>query len=114
MCSLRLCDLLTLKLFSIRFLISLCNPNDKQNTEVMIHLGLTLLTVAFEVGADHIGNHATLLALVKDDLCRNLFSVRAHRCSKLVFLNPIVFFLVVDERKNFNICCRPAGFFFIV
>lgn len=59
----------------LRFLISLCNPRDKQNTDVMIHLGLTLLTVAFEVSADNIGKYATLLALVKDDLCRNLFSV---------------------------------------
>lgn len=58
-----------------RFLISLCNPFDKQNTDVMIHLGLTLLTVAFEVGADSIGKYSPLLALVRDDLCRNLFSV---------------------------------------
>ncbi|KAJ8926524.1 hypothetical protein NQ314_021126 [Rhamnusium bicolor] len=58
-----------------RFLISLCNPLDKQNTDVMIHLGLTLLTVCFEVGADSIGKYNTLLALVRDDLCRNLFSL---------------------------------------
>lgn len=64
-----------------RFLISLCNPLDKQNSDVMIHLGLTLLIVTFEVSADHIGKYATLLALVKDDLCRNLLSV-----SKLVLL----------------------------
>ncbi|KAK3910453.1 Golgi-specific brefeldin A-resistance guanine nucleotide exchange factor 1 [Frankliniella fusca] len=36
-----------------RFLISLCNPNDKQNSEKMLHIGLTLLTVALEVGADN-------------------------------------------------------------
>lgn len=58
-----------------RFLISLCNPLDKQNTDIMIHLGLTLLTVAFEVGADSIGKYSTLLVLVKDELCRNLFSL---------------------------------------
>lgn len=58
-----------------RFLISLCNPLDKQNTEVMIHLGLTLLTVALEVGADSIGKYSTLLALAKNELSRNLFSV---------------------------------------
>ncbi|KAK5641442.1 hypothetical protein RI129_009989 [Pyrocoelia pectoralis] len=58
-----------------RFLISLCNPLDKQNTDSMIHLGLTLLTVAFEVSADNIGKYSSLLALVKDDLCRNLFSL---------------------------------------
>ena len=55
-----------------RFLILLCNPMDKQNNDTMIHMGLSLLTVAFEVGADNISN---LLPLVKDDLCRNLFAV---------------------------------------
>ncbi|CAH0564253.1 unnamed protein product [Brassicogethes aeneus] len=59
----------------LRFLISLCNPLDKQNSDIMIHVGLTLLTCAFEVGSDSIGKYSTLLALVKDDLCRNLFSL---------------------------------------
>lgn len=64
------------ELFS--FLISLCNPYDKQNTEMAIHLGLTLLGVAFEIGADAIGKHESLLAMVKDELCRNLFSVSLY------------------------------------
>ncbi|XP_055384486.1 Golgi-specific brefeldin A-resistance guanine nucleotide exchange factor 1 isoform X2 [Condylostylus longicornis] len=58
-----------------RFLILLCNPLDKQNTDTMMHMGLSLLTVAFEVAADNIGKYDTLLSLVKDDLCRNLFSL---------------------------------------
>ncbi|XP_050322826.1 Golgi-specific brefeldin A-resistance guanine nucleotide exchange factor 1 [Bactrocera neohumeralis] len=58
-----------------RFLILLCNPLDKQNTDTMIHMGLSLLTVAFKVGADNIGKYDTLLELVKDDLCRNLFAL---------------------------------------
>lgn len=48
---------------------------DKQNSEAMIHVALTLLTVAFEVGADSIEKYSSLLVLVKDDLCRSLFSV---------------------------------------
>lgn len=58
-----------------RFLISLCNPSHKQNNEMMIHVGLTLLGVAFEIGADAIGKHESFLVMVKDELCRNLFSV---------------------------------------
>lgn len=58
-----------------RFLISLCNPLDKQNTDLMIQIGLSLLTVAFEIGADSIGKYQCLLTLVKDELCRHLFSV---------------------------------------
>lgn len=41
----------------------------------MMHMGLSLLTVALEVGADSIGNYDTLLNLVKDDMCKNLFAV---------------------------------------
>ncbi|XP_055916324.1 Golgi-specific brefeldin A-resistance guanine nucleotide exchange factor 1 [Eupeodes corollae] len=59
----------------LRFLILLCNPLDKQNTDIMVHMGLSLLTVAFEVGADNIGKYETLMELVKDDLCRNLFAL---------------------------------------
>lgn len=58
-----------------RFLISLCNPLDKQNTDMMTHMGLTLLTVILEVAADSIGKYDSLVSLVKDDLCKNLFSV---------------------------------------
>ncbi|CAG9763319.1 unnamed protein product [Ceutorhynchus assimilis] len=82
-----------------RFLISLCNPNDKQNTEVMIHLGLTLLTVAFEVGADSIGKHATLLALVKDDLARNLFSLLTNERISIFAADLQVSFLMFESLR---------------
>lgn len=59
----------------LRFLISLCNPLDKQNNDAMIHMGLSMLTIALEVGADSIGKYDTLLEMVKDDLCKNLFAV---------------------------------------
>lgn len=58
-----------------RFLVTLINPLDSQNNEVMMQIGLSLLTVALESGADSIGNYNCLMVLVKDDLCRNLFSV---------------------------------------
>lgn len=59
-----------------RFLVSLCSPLDKQNNEIMTHLGLSLLQVALEIAADALSNFSSLLALVKDDLCRNLILVR--------------------------------------
>lgn len=65
----------------LRFLISLCNPLDKQNTDTMMHMGLSLLTVALEVGADSIGKYDTLMTLVKDDMCKNLFAVRLDHIS---------------------------------
>lgn len=58
-----------------RFLVSLINPLDRHNTDVMIHMGLSLLTVALESGADSIRTFKSLLYLVKDEMCRNLFTV---------------------------------------
>ncbi|XP_078499344.1 Golgi-specific brefeldin A-resistance guanine nucleotide exchange factor 1 isoform X2 [Lissotriton helveticus] len=56
-----------------RFLVSLINPHDRHNSEVMIHMGLQLLTVALESAA--LSNYASLLGLVKDELCRHLFQL---------------------------------------
>ena len=58
-----------------RFLIQLVNNYDKNNNEYMITVGLNLLTVALEVGADYLAHYPLLLSLVKDSLCRNLLSV---------------------------------------
>ena len=42
----------------------------------MIHMGLSLLTVALESGSHHIGTFPSLMNYVKDDMCKNLFWVR--------------------------------------
>lgn len=84
----------------LRFLITLINPLDKQNTDAMIHMGLSLLTIALEVGADSIGKYDTLLEMVKDDLCKNLFAVSVihlnihhfHIFGKACFKNIFVFY----------------------
>jgi brefeldin A-resistance guanine nucleotide exchange factor 1 len=41
----------------------------------MVHMGLSLLTVALEAGADHIPAYSSLLALVRDDMLKNLLFV---------------------------------------
>ncbi|XP_077585431.1 Golgi-specific brefeldin A-resistance guanine nucleotide exchange factor 1 isoform X3 [Stigmatopora nigra] len=56
-----------------RFLISLTNPNDRHNTDAMMHMGLQLLSVALE-SADFF-NYQSLLGLIKDELCRQLFQL---------------------------------------
>jgi len=48
----------------------------------MITVGLNLLTVALEVGADYLANYPLLLSIVKDSLCRNLISV----CLLIIFI----------------------------
>lgn len=58
-----------------RYLCSLCNPHDKQNTEIMIHLSLSLLQVALREAAGVLDNFPSLLQLVKDDLTKSLILV---------------------------------------
>ena len=41
----------------------------------MMHMGLSLLTVALETGCEHISNFSALLSLVKDEMCKNVFAV---------------------------------------
>jgi brefeldin A-resistance guanine nucleotide exchange factor 1 len=67
-----------------RFLISLCSPLDKQNSEIMTHLGLSLLQVALEIAVDVLSNFSSLLGLVKDDLCRNLILVREYAVAYII------------------------------
>ncbi|XP_034244436.1 Golgi-specific brefeldin A-resistance guanine nucleotide exchange factor 1 isoform X2 [Thrips palmi] len=83
-----------------RFLISLCNPTDKQNSEKKLHIGLTLLTVALEVGADSIGQYQTLLTLVKDDLCRNMFCLLTTERIPLLAATLRVTFLLFESLRT--------------
>jgi golgi-specific brefeldin A-resistance guanine nucleotide exchange factor 1 len=50
-------------------------PTSRNNTDHMINVGVHLLTVAFEVGADHLAQCPSLLDIVKDSLCCHLISV---------------------------------------
>ena len=53
---------------------------------MMVHMGLSLLTVALEAGADHISKFNSLLYLIKDDMCKNLFFVSANSFYKRRYL----------------------------
>ena len=65
-----------------RFLISLINPNDRHNSDVMTHMGVALVTVALESGVDHIPAFPSLLVLVKVSLGfgRALLHLSKHAC----------------------------------
>lgn len=82
-----------------RFLISLCNPLDLQNNDNVIHIALNLLTVVFEVASDNIGNFYSLTSLVKDELCRNLFSLLATERLPLFAANLQVCFLLFESLR---------------
>ena len=83
-----------------RFLVSLCSPLDKQNSEVMTHLGLTLLQVVLETAADYLSNFQSLLVLVKDDLCRNLILLLGTDRLSILAVNLQVSFLLFESQRE--------------
>ncbi|XP_046623685.1 Golgi-specific brefeldin A-resistance guanine nucleotide exchange factor 1 [Neodiprion virginianus] len=84
-----------------RFLVSLCSPLDKQNTEVMMHLGLSLLQVTLEVSADTLANFPSLLSLVKDDLCRNLILLLGSDRLSILAADLQVSFLLFESLREY-------------
>ncbi|XP_063817458.1 Golgi-specific brefeldin A-resistance guanine nucleotide exchange factor 1 isoform X3 [Pseudophryne corroboree] len=81
-----------------RFLISLTNPHDRHNSEVMIHMGLQLITVALE--SAHIANYVSLLGLVKDELCRHLFQLLSAERLNLYTASLRACFLLFESMRE--------------
>ncbi|KFZ48977.1 Golgi-specific brefeldin A-resistance guanine nucleotide exchange factor 1, partial [Antrostomus carolinensis] len=81
-----------------RFLISLTNPHDRHNSEVMIHMGLQLLTVALESAP--IANCQSLLGLVKEELCRHLFQLLSVERLNLYAASLRVCFLLFESMRE--------------
>uniref|UniRef100_A0A4W3GV18 Golgi-specific brefeldin A-resistance guanine nucleotide exchange factor 1 n=1 Tax=Callorhinchus milii TaxID=7868 RepID=A0A4W3GV18_CALMI len=81
-----------------RFLISLTNPHDRHNSEVMIHMGLQLLTIALE--SAHIANYVSLLGLVKDELCRHLFQLLSIERLNLYATSLRLCFLLFESMRE--------------
>lgn len=87
-----------------RFLISLTNPMDRHNTDVMIYMGLSLLTIALETGADQIGKCTSLMYLVKDDMCRFLFMlVHSERLSLCAAALGLCFLMFESLRSHLKL-----------
>ena len=59
----------------LRFLSSLINPHEPQNTDTQVGIGLALVSTALEVGVGSLASFPSLLALAQDQLCRNLTSL---------------------------------------
>nr|KAF6456154.1 golgi brefeldin A resistant guanine nucleotide exchange factor 1 [Rousettus aegyptiacus] len=81
-----------------RFLISLTNPHDRHNSEVMIHMGLHLLTVALESAP--IAQCQSLLGLIKDEMCRHLFQLLSVERLNLYAASLRVCFLLFESMRE--------------
>lgn len=85
----------------LRFLISLINPMERQNSEAMIHVGLRLLTIAVETAADVIAAVPSLLSLIQDETCRSLFSLlNSERLSVVAAACRLSFLLFESARTR--------------
>ena len=60
---------------TIKFLVSLLNPQDRHNTDTMRATGLTVLEMALQVGGRTLAHYPAILGLIKMELCRHLFSL---------------------------------------
>ena len=85
----------------LRFLVSLINPLERQNSEAMIHVGLRLLTIAVETAADVIAAVPSLQTLIQDETCRSLFSLlNSERLSVVAAACRLCFLLFESARTR--------------
>lgn len=85
----------------LRFLVSLINPLERQNSEAMIHVGLRLLTIAVETAADVIAAVPSLQTLIQDETCRSLFSLlNSDRLSVVAAACRLCFLLFESARTR--------------
>ncbi|RUS73129.1 hypothetical protein EGW08_019109 [Elysia chlorotica] len=83
-----------------RFLVSLTSPLDRHNTDVMVHMGLSLLVVAMETAGDHISSYSSLLYLVKDELSRNLAMLLQSERISLFAASMRLSFLIFEAMRS--------------
>eukprot|EP00794_Sanderia_malayensis_P012101 gene12101-13351_t len=84
----------------LRFLTTLINPHDRHNSNTMIHIGLSLMTVAFESGSSKIGHFSSLMNQVKDETCKNLLSLLQCDIHILFSLAMRVCFLMMEALRS--------------
>ncbi|CEF66676.1 Golgi-specific brefeldin A-resistance guanine nucleotide exchange factor 1 [Strongyloides ratti] len=88
----------------LRFLATISNPLNKDNTENMILLSLNLLTVALEAGADYFANYSRLLPLVQNELCRSLLqNLESEKLPILAVTNRVCFLLFEALRTHLKL-----------
>jgi hypothetical protein len=83
-----------------RFLCSIVNPKDINNTESMQFLGLGLINTIIEVRSKSLQNIPKLMSVIKDDLCRFLLQVW---CYTHTHTHTISFFILF--KHSFSLLC---------
>lgn len=85
----------------LRFLISLINT---KNSDLMISMGLNLITIGLESGIDYISSYQSLLAYVKDDLLKNLYQLLStERMAQYASVLRVSFLLFESLRSHLKL-----------
>ncbi|VVC44252.1 Hypothetical protein CINCED_3A003322 [Cinara cedri] len=84
----------------IKFLVDSCDQQNQHNTEVMIGVGLNLLIIAFEVGANAIKCHTNMHSIIKDQLCRNILSLLSYEKMPIFSSSLRLAFLVFESMRQ--------------
>ena len=83
----------------LKLLLSLSNPRNPQNTETMVSMSLSLLTIALETGGHALSRFDALMELIGDGLCYNLFGLlRTHNLQVFAPTLRILFTLFEAQR----------------
>lgn len=86
----------------LRFLVSLINPHEKQNSEMMVHLGLKLLLVAVESDMEGISRHPQLAAIVRNEFVKNLIALlHWPQTNSVILLNVMrIIFIIFETMRH--------------
>lgn len=85
----------------LKLLLSLINPRNSHNTDAMVSMGLSLLTIALETGGETISKFDSLMALVGDSMCYNLFGLlRSTNLTLFAAALRVIFLLFEAQRAN--------------
>ncbi len=90
----------------LRFLISLISF---KNTDVMISMGLNLLTIGLELGVDHVASYQSLLSYVKDDLCQKIYNLFSHERTP-IYANALRVSFLLFESQRFHLKLQMEHF----
>ncbi|KAL5533225.1 GEA2 [Sanghuangporus sanghuang] len=71
----------------LRVLVKISDPNDRTHTDSTRLTSLRILNTAFEVAGSRIGDYPTLIGIIQDEGCKNLFQLARSDNSKVLYMS---------------------------
>lgn len=71
----------------LRVLVKISDPNDRTHTDSTRLTSLRILNTAFEVAGSRIGDYPTLMDIIQDEGCKNLFQLARSDNPKVLYMS---------------------------